>query len=292
MEVPRYLQILWAYKWLVALGLLVAAVCGFLSGYRIVDGSIESKAETSYEAATTVLVSAPSQSVFRGVEEIPVLDSAEQAQAISQPIDLTKAAAVYAYIIAGDDVRSAVERRIGDLRADEDITAIRRTTQPAGDERFPGREELPVIDIIGTASSEVRAEQISRTAKDAFFAFAAADQERAKLAADERVGLSDLRAARDATATGSNPMIPVLLGFIGVFIAFMALIYVFHGVRSSRADKGTIVAPPPAGESATDELLDHAPTTAPVRSYETVGAGASDGPAHTSTSRRARRGAR
>ena len=183
-----------------------------------------------------MLVTSPSDTLYQAqVPGQPV----EQGVTAPQELDLANSAQIYAYLVAGETINDQVESEVGALDDEtESITAIRRTTQPAGDERFPGSLKLPVLEVVGTAATEDRAEETQRRR-------------------DRRVPrLRDGRAGREADrareprcssrsspgtprsrADSSNPAIPIVITGVAVFLAFVALALILGGIRSSREKK-------------------------------------------------------
>lgn len=235
METPKYLQVLWNYKWLLAFGLLVAIVAGFFAGFAIVNGQVESRAVRSFSAGTTVLVTSPSDTLYQA--QVPGREIQEGITA-PEPLDLSQSAQIYAYIVTGARIRDAVEAEVGALDDDtETITAIRRTTQPAGDERFPGSLKLPVLEIVGTGATEARAEDISTAATTAFLTYVTDEQAAKQIAEENRVMLEVLKEGKAVEAETSNPAIPVVVTGVAVFLAFVALAFIIAGLRSDRAKR-------------------------------------------------------
>lgn len=235
METPKYLQVLWNYKWLLAFGLLVAIVAGFFAGFAIVNGQVESRAVRSFSAGTTVLVTSPSDTLYQA--QVPGREIQEGVTA-PEPLDLSQSAQIYAYIVTGARIRDAVEAEVGALDDDtETITAIRRTTQPAGDERFPGSLKLPVLEIVGTGATEARAEDISTAATTAFLTYVTDEQAAKQIAEENRVMLEVLKEGKAVEAETSNPAIPVVVTGVAVFLAFVALAFIIAGLRSDRAKR-------------------------------------------------------
>ncbi|CAN5115978.1 hypothetical protein BH09ACT10_BH09ACT10_21780 [soil metagenome] len=232
METPRYLQVLWSYKWLVVLGLLIAMVCGFLAGYSYTDGKVESKATYTYSASTTVLLSNKSGQIFRS--EIPG-QTLKDGETPPASVDLSQTAGLYAYLISGDKIRTEVEKTTGPLTDTEDLTAVRRTTQPRGDESFPGRASFPIVEIVGISQDKERAQTISRTANEEFQKYVAAQQKAQEVPKAQRVQLTTIAAKPGKIQETSNAAIPVVITFLGVFLAFAALIFVLDGSRKSSA---------------------------------------------------------
>jgi hypothetical protein len=250
MDVPKYLQVLWSYAWLLVIGLVAAAVAGFFSANSIVDGSIQSRIEHSYSAGTTMLVTSDSDTLYQA--EIPG-EAIPEGKTPPQERDLTATTVIYAYVVAGAATREAVEAELGPLNDTEDITALRRTTQPGGDEQFPGRLTLPILEVVGTSDDPARAEAISATATKVFQEGVADQQNGDDIPKDERVVFQTLDTGAAIENEGSNPIVPIAVTAAGVFLVFVALAFVLYNIRSrrvrrrthkaSRGSAGTGVAP-------------------------------------------------
>jgi hypothetical protein len=269
METPKYLQVLWNYKWVLVFGALVAAVAAFFAGFAIVNGQVVSRAQQTWSAATTMLVTSPADRLYQAeVPGVPI----QQGTSDPQVIDLASTALVYAYILSGDMIQDAVEAEIGPLDDEtESITALRRTTQPTGDERFPGRLSLPVLEAVGTAETADRAEEISRAAAAAFTTYVVAQQDEQQLAPELRVMLEPIGASPAVEGESSNPAIPVVVTFVGVFLAFVVLVFIIAGLRSRSAKRKAARAEKKAAAAAEEPVdeTDAAPVT-PAESADDV----------------------
>lgn len=257
METPRYLIILWRSKWLLLVGLVIATLGGLLAGFTLVDGQVVPRSEQAYRASTTVLVSSQTQPMYQAV--IPGQEVVE-GQTLATDVDLTQKAILYAYMVSGLQMRDGVADQIGELSDTEDLTSLRRTTQPGGDESFPGRYVLPIIDVVGASTDPDRAEQISATATDLFLTQVAAEQEAAGIPEAERVVMSVLDESGAVAEEGSNPMIPVLVTFLGIFLLFVAAAFLIAGAKGSRERKR---AARDAAAIDEDEPGDESPTESP-----------------------------
>jgi len=269
METPKYLQVLWGYKWLLLFGAIVAGAAAFFAGFSIQNGEVVSRAEQTWDASTTMLITSDSDPIYQA--EIPGVPL-EQGVSAPQYNDLAESALIYAYIIASDEIQTQVEAQIGTLDPEkESISAVRRTTQPAGDERFPGRYELPVLEAVGTAPTAERAELISQTVAATFVAYMTAQQ--AEQALDPTLAVQVELLGENPAVEGdmSNPAIPIVVTFIGVFLAFVVLAFVIAGLRSGAAKRRAAAA---SAATATEP----APTAAPAVSLEDQLAADSDEP--------------
>lgn len=181
MNVPNYLAVLWRYKWLLIFGLVVALVGGFFAGFRITDEGVESRAESMYAAQTTVMLRGPDPAYYQ--TEVPAVlapqteDVPPIVEREARVMSLEDTALIYAYLASSDEIRLLVEEQIGPLGEGEEIAAVSRTTQPTGDETFPGRLSLPMMNIIGVSPQELRAEEISAVATEVFREYVQAEQD-------------------------------------------------------------------------------------------------------------------
>lgn len=234
MDVPKYLQVLWSSKWLLLVGAVVAAVAAFFTGFTIVNGQVLPRSDQAYTAATTMLVSSPSDDMYQAV--IPG-QALVQGQTQPETVDLTSKAILYAYLISGIELREQVEAEVGEFADTDSLTAVRRTTQPGGDEAFPGRYVLPIISVVGASLDPERAEDISLVATRIFQDQMVAAQDEASIPDSERVLVELLDEGTASEVEGSNPAIPIVITFIGVFLLFVAAAFVIAGIRSSRKAK-------------------------------------------------------
>lgn len=253
MEIPKYLQILWNSKWLLLIGILVAVTAGFFAGFKIEGGEVVPRAEQTYNSSTTVMISSQTQPLYQAV--IPGQPLVE-GQTQPTDVDLTSKAIIYAYLVSGADMRSAVEDSVGDLADTEALTALRRTTQPGGDEAFPGRYSLPIIEVVGTSTIPDRAEAIAATATDSFLTQVVADQDEQQIPPTDRVVLTVINTTPPKAVEGSNPMIPVVVAFLGVFFLFVAAAFIIAGAKSSRAKKKAAKGQEPEASASEDSTAD------------------------------------
>lgn len=239
METPRYLIVLWKSKWLLLVGLVVAIAGGMVAGFTVVEGQLVPRSEQTYTASTTVIVSSNTQPMYQAV--IPGQTIVE-GQTLATDVDLASKAILYAYLVSGLEMRQSVEDEVGTFDDTEALTALRRTTQPSGDENFPGRYTLPIIDVVGASTSPSRAEDISRTATDLFMTQVLAEQEAEQIPADERVTMAILDQSPAVAEEGSNPLIPVVVTALGIFLLFVAAAFIIAGSKASRAAKRAAAA--------------------------------------------------
>ncbi|HAS31218.1 MAG TPA: hypothetical protein DCS84_02770 [Microbacterium sp.] len=301
MEQPTYLRRLLNQKVLLIIGFVVAVAAGLLAGFTVEDGQIEPRADRSYMASSTVLLTSPQPDYFQveipgETTALPQSDDPEAQEVVVQdptPINLSDSAIILAYMASSDEVATEVAARIGDFEDGEGISAVRRTTQPAGDEQFGGRLTLPIIDIVGVATSAERAEEIAAVATTVFGEMVLAQQEEWGVAEDIRLSLDELNAPVAGDPEGGNPAIPVVVVTVGVFLLFVALALIIEAVRDRRrrrtgSDEDDVNDD--AGADDEDDVphehADEVPEPVEERQKELVGAGSAEAEAAPRSRRR------
>jgi hypothetical protein len=263
MKTPTYLQRLLNQKILLIIGIVVALAAGLLAGFTIADGQVESRVVRTYSASSTVLLQAPQPTYYQvevpgQVQALPqpVDPAAPQPTTIEQPatpIDLSSSAIILAYIASSDAVADGVAEKVGGLETGEAITAVRRTTQPAGDEQFGGRLTLPIIDIVGVSTTPARAEEIANEATTVFGDLVAAQQVEWGVPEDIRLTLDELNAPVADEGQGSNPAIPVIVVALGVFLLFVAIALIIEAIRERRRRRNRPAPDPDAADGVEGE---------------------------------------
>lgn len=234
MDMSRIFRVLWESKWLVVTGVVVAVLAALAAGFRVEEGSLEPRAERSFTAATQVMLSGAGIPLYQAQATDPAL--AEGAPAPREQ-NLSTAAVMFAYIISGSSLQDEVTEQAGPLTDGENISAVQRTTQPSGSEQFPGRLNLPIVEIHGTAATPERAVQLAETTTQAFHRYVVEQQESAKLAPEARVVLSDIRGAAVTENDVSSMAAPLVAVGGGTFLAFIALIFILDNVRRTRTPR-------------------------------------------------------
>lgn len=272
MQQPTYLRRLLNQKVLLIIGFVVALVAGLIAGFTITDGQIEPRATRTFMASSNVLLTAPQNDLFQTevpgtAQVIPEGTDPATVQELSAPIpvDLTNSAILLAYLASSDEIVDATEAAVGGFEEGDGVTAVRRTTQPGGDEAFGGRLELPIIAIVGTSTSAARAELIAAEATSAFGDLVVAQQDAWGIGEDIRLTLDELNAPVAGEPEGGNPAIPVIVVTVGIFLLFIALALIIEAIRDRRRrtaddtdDDGGAASPDDAADApddASDELV-------------------------------------
>lgn len=241
-ELPAYLKVLWSYRLLVVASAVFAVVVALVAHFTVEDGSLELRGEREHRASVTVLLGGGPKNPY--VAEAP---GAERVPGVQQDQvrDLSSTAVIYAYLASGEAVRSVVVSELGPLHEGDAIGAVRRTTQPRGDESNGGRFTLPILSVVGTSFDPDRAVELSRAATSAFLAQVAQEQEAAGIPEDIRVTLTVTDESTAVPGELGTVAIPIAATGLGAFLLALIGIFVGHGVRLSRARRAAAPAPGP-----------------------------------------------
>ncbi|KQQ05075.1 MULTISPECIES: hypothetical protein [unclassified Rathayibacter] len=250
MEIPVYLRVLWYYRLAVVGAAVFAVVVALVAHFDLKDGSLQYRGDREYSAAVTVLLGGGPASAFAAAT--PVVER-EQGVTAAQTEDLSATAAVYAYLVSGEGVRSQVADREGPLGERESIGAVRRTSQPSRTEENPGRMSLPVLTIIGTSLDPARAVDLSRTAASVFLDEVAQQQDADGIPADARVTLTVTDEGDAVPGPLGTVALPIGATGVAAFALAILAIFAMHGLRLKRRGAAATV-PRPADAAGVEDF--------------------------------------
>jgi hypothetical protein len=245
---PAYLLVLWRCKLLVVASAVLAVIVATAVHFTVTDEGLTLRGDREHSAAVTVLLGGgpknPYVTQIPGVERVPGVED-------DQFNDLSNTAVIYAYLASGEEVRAAVIEQAGPLEEGDGVGAVRRTTQPRGDESNGGRFTLPFLSVIGSSFDPARAVELSRTATTALLDRITQEQDAQGIPESIRVTL---------TVTDEGDAVPGALGTVAVPIAgtglavfLVALLGIVLGHRF-RVRRG-LTAPLPRRSEPEDDLL-------------------------------------
>lgn len=227
-----YIRVIWRFRILVAVGLLLALLLSFLSFVRVsFEGGTPKFAyrqSESWQSHTAFVLTGPGFAVgdLRGGS--------------GSPLDLAGLAAFYARMAQSDDVQRILLRS-GPAKGVMDA-------QPGVDRTTTFRGALPFISIIGTAQKPSDAVYIARRGARAFQQYLVTRQETAGIPAAQRVQLRVINAALGATLIEPRKKTLPIVIFVTIMMAAIGLAFVFENLRPRVQLVGarTDAEPPPA----------------------------------------------
>lgn len=227
MDLQLYLRVLWRFRFLVALGLLLAISLSFLSFVKVsFEGGapeVAYRKPPQWSSETTLFITQQDFSYGRVAE--PYLPSDEKtgipAVPIADPDRLAMLTSLYAQLGNADSVR-AVMRREGPVKG-----LLKFEPVASAD----GGSILPILKIQGIAKSPREAVALSTRAARAFRTWLVRQQDRAGIYPEQRIYVEVLNRAKPPTqVTGPGKTVPVVV-FLTVMTAVLGLVFVLENMR-------------------------------------------------------------
>lgn len=232
MDTGLHLRVLWRFRVLLAVGLVLATVLAVLSFAKVSFAGtphLEYRHQEQWQGFTTLLVTPHGfpwgKSVF-----------SEQAD----PARYASLALIYAKLATSDDVKR-IMLRSGPITGEVDATYLSST--PGNSSGAP----LPFILISGTGVTPRRADILARRAASAFRAYISQEQAANAIPPEKRVAVTILnRTQQPVLLQGRSKTLPMVT-FTGVIVLFVALAFILENLRprirlATSAD--ATVAPP------------------------------------------------
>jgi hypothetical protein len=221
MDLALYARVIWRFRLIVFLGLLLAIVLSLLSFVRVSfkngSPSLTYRQATTWQSTTRLLITGGS-----GFPQGRTVGSAADASGADTPtVDFAGLAVFYAQLANGDAVQRVLKRDRslgGTMVAQYDVDS--NTDNP-----------LPILLIGGFARTPEMAMRVAQRGADAFRAYLKSRQDQDRTPASERVKLSVLSAAAGAVPIIKRKKTVPIVVFLTVMIAAIGLAFVFENLR-------------------------------------------------------------
>lgn len=236
MDLALFLRVVWRFRILMTLGLILALALALLSFVSISfgGGGLEAQyRETEvWSSKATVLVTQAGFPAGRSVLDDPLtVDGAESGGAVerenagrrfSDPERFTSLAVVYSRLATSDRVRRLV-RTGGPIRGE---IFARAATDPANQALI-----LPMVDLEAIADSGPGASALANRSAQALIRYIEAEQAANGIEREKRVVLRNVNEARQASLLKGRSKTPPMIIFFTVMIAVIGLAFVFENLR-------------------------------------------------------------
>ncbi len=234
MELARAIRALAKRPWLVALGVLIAAVAAMFSVYSLSGGKLKARSLQYSSASTQVIVDG----------ERSVLGS------VTQPFEpLAQRAWVYANFMASPTFLDAVGRPVGlsgaqlyaagpltvnEPRIEQEPTELKRNVEITGETKpyrlsYEAQTGLPTITINSQAPTTRQATALANSAAAELQSYVTHSELADNIPRNLRVVIRQLGPASGAVVNGGVSVALALLVFVGVFLLWCVL--VLYGAR-------------------------------------------------------------
>lgn len=229
MDIQLYLRVLWRFRVLVFLGLVLAVSLAFLSITKITftDGRphFTYRETPPWGAEATLLVTQSGfpegRSIFDEAARSPDLNETTFLGRFADPSRFERLALLYAHLATSDEVKRRM-RQDGPLNG-----KIEAAATPAGD----GGSFLPIITITATSETGPAAKRLADRTVIAFRDFLHDQQEASKIDAEDRVELPVVNRPERAEQVGGQPLLRPAFVFLLVFAITMALAFILENLR-------------------------------------------------------------
>lgn len=230
MDIELFVRTLWRYRYVVVGGVVLAFALAFLSFVRVQpfgDGpTFEYRQAESWGSVFTLQVT--QRGFPEGRTQIRTdlpqgVDPADAAQVFADPGRLVGLTQLYARLVNSDRVKAI-------MRQDGPIYGRLTTRELTSDDGEP----LPILELSSvTLSPRLAVDRVLRQAR-AFQKYIRTNQQRAGVAADDRVELTDVSGPTAPKVVASRSKTLPLVVFVSLMIALLALVLALENVRQRR----------------------------------------------------------
>lgn len=216
MDMQLYLRVLWRFRLLIAIGVLLAFAVAFLSFVRVTfEGggpAFAYRQSEVWSSRGTLWVTSGDFAIGRLLTDEP--------EAASPTANFTSLAALYATLAQGDAVRQIVLQD-GPLNAAVEVRPIQ------GSER----NALPFISVEALSASPGGAVSAARRQVDAILEYVERQQDADNIPRDERVVLKILAEPRSAAVVSGRSYTRPIVILLTVLIAVVGLAFILENLR-------------------------------------------------------------
>lgn len=226
MDLALYARVLWRFRLIVLVGVVLALMLSFLSVARLrFDGGLHVayKGE-QWGATSTIFVTQRGYPLGRAVfdEFVQVPGQTTVIPKLSDPSRFGTTALIYARLAMSDDVRQLM-RKMG--APEGGITAQTQTAEVSS------AILLPTVNISAVAGSAEDATALAQLAVRALIEYNRSEQVRNGIAPEKRVQLKVLNLARGAALVKGRPVTRAAAVFLAVMMLVVGLIFVLENAR-------------------------------------------------------------
>jgi hypothetical protein len=222
-DFPLYASVLWRFRRLVALGVLLAVALATLSMARVGSGGIEYRQSELWSSTTRLGVTQrgfPEGRLF-AVGATPE-DAVKLGIPIADPNRFNTLAVLYAELATSDLVRRQMIRDGGPIRG-----KVLATQVVAGENRVP----LPLIDVLAIATSPLGAVELAQRTASALTIYLRRQQEVNDVPTEDRVVVQQLVRPKAPKIFQPRSKTMPLVVFFAVMLATVGLAFLLENLR-------------------------------------------------------------
>ena len=226
MDLQLYLRVLWRFRFVVAVGFLVALLLSALSLVSIGRSGVAYRQPEVWSSNATLLVTQRGFPEGRSITDLFEYDVDEETgKEIARPVfssssRFTELAALYAALATSDPVRQVIAER-GPLPGS--LVADTMTSSDDG--------SLPLIQMTGTATSPDAAAETANRGATGFVESLERKQQQSDRPPSDRVVVTVVEEAEGAALVAPRKLTRPIFIFLAVMIAALGLAFVLENLR-------------------------------------------------------------
>jgi hypothetical protein len=220
MDLSLYGRVLWRFRWLVLLGLILAVFLAVLSVAKISSHGVSYRKPAIYQSSTTLLLT---QNGFPwGRTMFPGTNSLGVSSEFADPTRFSSLTDLYSQFANSDEVRELMLQAGAPLTWSVEATPVQATSSTG---------ILPVISLAGradTPSGAIRATQIGRLA---FLKYVTDQQNLANIPKSQRIDIQVLQQATPPSVVQPHKKTLPIVVFLAVMSATIGLALILENLR-------------------------------------------------------------
>jgi hypothetical protein len=229
MDLSLYGRVIWRFRWLVALGLILSIALSVLSVAKVSSHGLSYRKPEVWQSSTTVLLT--QHGFIWGRSVVPPT----QAGGAGGPGWLSGLTALYAQFANSDQVKTLMLRD----GASKNWTLTAAPVIPSG-----SSSALPVVALAGLAYTPAGAVQATLVGRTAFLQYVKSQQAQAAIPNNERVDLQVLQNATPPVVVQPRKKTLPIVIFLAVISATIGLAFILENARP-RVKPVALAAPEP-----------------------------------------------
>jgi hypothetical protein len=232
MNLARHLQLLWRFRRVVALGMLLGLVLAFLAAYKV--PSMERRGSETWSAESDIFVTQPGfpwgrVTLGEATTGVPTTDDDESDSRtpFADPARFSTLALLYSNLAMSDVVRSSLPEKPSQAQIST------RVLDATGNAAF-----LPIIKLTTVSNTAPGAVQLNQHLIEGLTNYLERQQRESDTPTNERVQLSVLNEPKGASLLVGRSMTLPLLAFLLCVLAAIAVAHVLENLRPRAASPG------------------------------------------------------
>lgn len=221
MNLARHISVLWRFRAIVLVGVLLGLVLAFLAAFQV--PSMERRGSETWTAMSDVQVTQEGFPEGRVTPCLPTATESSEGPCADQG-RFVQLALYYAQIAVSDEVR----RRLPDEIVNEGAIEARNV-----DATGNGQGWLPIIKLTTTSNSAASAVRLNQATIEAMEDYLTSNQRRSDTPEADRVRLVVINQPAAALLSGRSLAIP-MGAFLLCLLATIAVVHIFENLRPRR----------------------------------------------------------